>query len=54
MLLGCPSGTGLMIGVTKTSTGYCGGHLDKSSYEEVCAKTSGHTEAVLIEFNLEK
>ena len=44
----------LLTGVTKTSTGYCGGHLDNPSYEEVCAKTSGHTEAVLIEFNPEK
>ena len=43
----------LLVGIKQTSAGYCGGHLDNPSYEEVCAKTSGHTEAVLLEFDPE-
>ena len=41
----------LLIGINRTSTGYCGGHIDNPTYEEVCTKTSGHTEAVLVEFD---
>ena len=44
----------LLLGITKTSTGYCGGHLNNPSYEEVCTKTSGHTEAVLVEYEPEQ
>lgn len=43
----------LMIGIEETSTGYCAGHLDNPTYEEVCSKTSGHTEAVSIVYNPE-
>ena len=38
-------------GVTKTEVGYTGGHTDNPSYEAVCTHTTGHAEAVRIEFN---
>ena len=41
----------LLIGVGKTASGYCAGHLENPTYEEVCQKTSGHTEAVEIHYD---
>jgi peptide-methionine (S)-S-oxide reductase len=38
-------------GVTKTAAGYTGGHTENPTYEQVCTHTTGHAEAVLIEFN---
>ncbi|MCL4236056.1 MAG: peptide-methionine (S)-S-oxide reductase MsrA [Deltaproteobacteria bacterium] len=40
-------------GVTATAVGYTGGVIDNPTYEDVCADTSGHAEAVRIEFDSE-
>ncbi len=38
-------------GVVKTQVGYTGGKTDDPSYDEVCTDTTGHAEAIEIEFN---
>ena len=38
-------------GVTSTAVGYTGGHTSDPSYKEVCSDTTGHAEAVQIEFD---
>lgn len=38
-------------GVTATQVGYCGGNLDRPTYDDVCSGTSGHTEVVLVQFD---
>jgi peptide-methionine (S)-S-oxide reductase len=41
-------------GVVATAVGYAGGHTQDPSYEGVCAHTTGHAEAVLVEFDPER
>ena len=41
-------------GVLSTMAGYTGGKTKNPSYEEVCSNTSGHAEAVQVEFDSDK
>ena len=41
-------------GVVSTTSGYTGGHLDNPSYQDVVTETTGHREAVLVEFDPSK
>lgn len=40
-----------MPGIRKVTSGYTGGHKENPTYEEVCSETTGHAEAVQIEFD---
>jgi methionine-S-sulfoxide reductase len=41
-------------GALKTVAGYTGGHTENPTYEQVCSHSTGHAEAVLIDFDPDK
>ena len=41
-------------GITNTEVGYCGGNVDKTTYEEVCSGKTNHAEVVKIKFDEKK
>ena len=38
-------------GVSKVEPGYCGGHVEHPTYEQVCEKNTGHIEVVRITYD---
>jgi len=38
-------------GVVSVTPGYCGGHIDAPSYEQVCGKQTGHVEVAQVVFD---
>jgi peptide-methionine (S)-S-oxide reductase len=38
-------------GITSTSVGYMGGHFERPTYLDVCARITGHAEVVQVEYD---
>ena len=41
----------LVDGVTAVESGYCNGHVDRPTYEQVCSGRTGHVEVVRVGFD---
>ena len=41
-------------GIINTEVGYCGGNIDKTTYEDVCRGETNHAEVVKMEFDEKK
>ena len=41
-------------GVTAVESGYCNGHVDRPSYQQVCEGDTGHAEVVRVDFDPER
>lgn len=51
----CTEGCYLIVpGVVKVTSGYAGGHVENPTYEEVCAKKTGHAEVIKIDYDPSK
>jgi peptide-methionine (S)-S-oxide reductase len=48
---GVEAAFGRARGVTDTKVGYTGGRTNNPTYEQVCSKTTGHAEAVRVQFD---
>ncbi len=40
-----------VVGITDVESGYCNGHVQQPSYEDVCTGTTGHNEVVKLEYD---
>lgn len=41
----------LVRGVERVESGYCGGHVENPTYEQVCGKKTGHVEVIQVTFD---
>ncbi len=41
----------IVPGVVKVTSGYSGGHVENPTYEQVCAKKTGHAEVIKVQYD---